>query len=100
MNERVLQDPEVSPTSIQLQNMWTGLRESLAVLFTNRLAAAGFCIVVVLVLVAMLTPLLAPHDPLEMSIKNRLAAPSAEHFLGTDIYGRDILSRIMYGARI
>lgn len=100
MNERVLEIPAISPTRIRLHNVWTGFRESLAVLLKNRLAAFGLCLVVLLVLVALLTPLLAPHDPLEMSIKNRLAAPSGDHLLGTDIYGRDILSRIMHGARI
>jgi ABC-type dipeptide/oligopeptide/nickel transport system permease subunit len=100
MNEHVLQIPAISPFRIWLYDFQTGFTDSLKVIWKNRLAAFGLCTVILLVSVALLTPLLAPHDPLEMSIKNRLATPTADHLLGTDIYGRDILSRIMYGARI
>ena len=45
-------------------------------------------------------PLLAPYDPLKQDTRNRLAPPSREHWMGLDSYGRDTLSRIIYGARI
>lgn len=45
-------------------------------------------------------PLLAPHDPLKQDTRNRLAAPSSEHPMGLDSYGRDTLSRVIYGARV
>ena len=53
-----------------------------------------------LVLVALLAPLLAPYDPLAQNLYARLQPPSASHWLGTDDFGRDIFSRIVYGARI
>jgi ABC-type dipeptide/oligopeptide/nickel transport system permease subunit len=99
MSNQVLEVPALAPPS-RARDLWVGVTESFAVLWKNKLAAFGFCCIVLLLFVALLAPLLAPHDPLEMSIRNRLAKPTADHLLGTDIYGRDILSRIMYGARI
>lgn len=52
------------------------------------------------VLAALLAPLIAPYPPLEQDVMQRLAPPSAEHLLGTDPLGRDVLSRILYGARL
>lgn len=68
----------------------------------NRLALAGGVGVILLYLVALLTPLLAPFDPtLQGSLAtHRLTGPSLEHLLGTDQFARDILSRLLYGARI
>ena len=66
----------------------------------NRLAVLGASIVVVMLLLAVLAPYLALHDPNEMSIAERLAPLSADHPFGTDQFGRDIYSRIIYGTRI
>ncbi len=60
---------------------------------------AGFFIVF-LVLVAVFAPLVAPHDPYKTDYGISMMPPSLEHLAGTDLYGRDILSRIIYGARI
>src|SRR3546814_20095938 len=49
---------------------------------------------------AVVAPLLAPVDPIKQNIIHRLEPPSAEFLLGTDSYGRDVLSRIIYGARV
>ncbi len=59
----------------------------------------GAVIVGLIVLAAILAPLIAPYDPLALNIEDRLAAPGAEHWLGTDQAGRDVLSRILFGAR-
>lgn len=59
----------------------------------------GGLLVCAFALSALLAPLLAPHDPLTMNPQNRLQAPSSEHPLGTDEFGRDIYSRALYGAR-
>lgn len=67
---------------------------------TNKLTWVGAVIFVVIVLVALAAPLLSPYDPLEQHIFDRLEAPSADYWLGTDAYGRDILSRLLYGARV
>ncbi|MBL8701041.1 MAG: ABC transporter permease [Alphaproteobacteria bacterium] len=66
----------------------------------NPLALVGLAIVVVLLLMALLAPWVATHDPLAQSLDQRLRPPSAAHWFGTDALGRDIFSRIVYGARI
>jgi peptide/nickel transport system permease protein len=66
----------------------------------NWLAAAGLVLVVFFVLLAVLAPLLAPRDPAVIDLPLRLHPPGAHHWLGTDELGRDILSRVIYGARI
>lgn len=63
-------------------------------------AWAGLALLSAIVLAAIFAPLIAPHDPLAQDIVNRLMPPSSEFWLGTDSYGRDVLSRIIYGARI
>lgn len=66
----------------------------------NRTAVVGLVMVILLFLVAIFAPLIAPHDPLEQSIVNRLQGPSPGYPLGRDAYGRDVLSRIIYGTRV
>ncbi len=73
------------------------IREFFFAVKKSKLTLAGLAIVLSLMAVALTAPLLAPYDPLEMNIANRLQAPSASHWLGTDELGRDILSRILYG---
>jgi peptide/nickel transport system permease protein len=68
----------------------------------NRLAMAGLAIMVFLYWVTLMAPFLAPYDPNFQGniVLNRYQPPSMEHFLGTDKFGRDIFTRILYGARI
>jgi ABC-type dipeptide/oligopeptide/nickel transport system permease subunit len=66
----------------------------------DRRAIAGLVVVVLLIFAAAAAPLLARHDPIAIELANQLAAPSLDHPLGTDYHGRDILARIVYGARI
>ena len=67
---------------------------------TNKLATASLFFIVFTILVAVFAPLFAPYDPNAQNTDIRLMAPSAQHWLGTDELGRDVLSRIIYGARI
>ena len=67
---------------------------------TNPLAMVGLGIVLGLILMAAAAPLLATHGPTSQVLVDRLQPPSAEHWLGTDELGRDIYSRIVYGARL
>lgn len=62
--------------------------------------SAGLLLTVLLVIAALAAPLLAPHDPNFQDTSRRLEAPSDEHLLGLDDLGRDVLSRIVYGARV
>jgi len=65
----------------------------------DKLAMVGLAIVLLLIFVAIFAKYLAPYDYTAQDMKNRMAWPSAEHLLGTDNFGRDLLSRIIYGAR-
>ncbi|MDR7537703.1 MAG: ABC transporter permease [Armatimonadota bacterium] len=65
----------------------------------NRLSLIGLAILLVWIVVGLLAPALAPFDPVEVRLDARMVPPASGHWLGTDFYGRDILSRIIYGAR-
>jgi peptide/nickel transport system permease protein len=93
-----LSDPNpASRRQAKLGQMWLGWLR----IRRNRLALAGLVIVCLLVLVAALAPWIAPHDPYVQNLANRLQPPGTPgHWLGTDDFGRDILSRIIHGARI
>ena len=64
------------------------------------IASIGALLCLLIVAGAVLAPWIAPYDPLDQNIIERLAAPSREFLFGTDNYGRDVLSRILWGARI
>ncbi|MDQ0252939.1 peptide/nickel transport system permease protein [Evansella vedderi] len=69
-------------------------------LLKNKLAVVSLGVLVLLVLTALLADVIAPYPANEQNLTNILQAPNALHWLGTDAYGRDILSRIIYGSRI
>lgn len=66
----------------------------------NKAAMVGGAILIVLILSAIFAPLIAPYDPIDMDLARALDPPSVDHLLGTDSFGRDILSRILFGARV
>ena len=84
----------------QRRSVFGRSRDALAVIMRNHLAALGLVIVLLTSLTAILAPQLATHDPFQMNLADRLVRPSAEHWLGTDSYGRDIFTRLVYGSRI
>src|SRR5690348_4394854 len=69
-------------------------------LLRNRLAAFGVGLVCLFVIFALFAPLIAPRNPAQLDLATRLAVPTRAHWFGTDELGRDIFSRIIYGARI
>lgn len=69
-------------------------------LVKNRFALAGLIFIVIVLLFAVLAPFIAMHDPTAIDTKSILSAPSKDHIFGTDVLGRDIFSRIVYGSRI
>jgi peptide/nickel transport system permease protein len=73
---------------------------TLKLLGRNASAVAGCIIIAAMVFMAVFASVLSPYDPIRISLAERLRPPSALHLFGTDELGRDILSRIMYGARI
>jgi len=73
---------------------------SLRAWYRNGTLVTGLVIVGLLVLAAVFAPLLTPYDPIKQDLQNALLSPSADHWLGTDKYGRDVLTRLLYGARV
>jgi peptide/nickel transport system permease protein len=81
------------PARGNLGRAWAQLRR-------NRSALAGLVVILLLTLAAVFAPLLAPHDPNAVTLERRLQPPGSGYPLGTDELGRDILSRLLYGARV
>ncbi len=69
-------------------------------LFFNKKAVVGAILLLIIAGLAIFAPLITSHDPIDQNIRNRLQPPGGDHLLGTDHFGRDIFSRIIYGARI
>lgn len=76
------------------------LRDGIAAFASNRVALAGLAFVLVLVAVALFIPWISPHDPYRVALDEQFLPPSFTFWLGTDNFGRDVLTRILYGARI
>ncbi len=85
-----------SPAQARAQALWRGWRA----LAANQAAFAGLLVLLTLVAAALLAPLIAPYDPYAQDLGRRLAPPSWTHWFGADDLGRDILSRVLHGARI
>lgn len=83
---------EVAPPYSEFKRM-------ISVFFGRPLPVVGLVFIVLLILIAIFAPLVAPYDPIKMDILNKLQSPSSAHLLGTDSLGRDTLSRIIYGSR-
>jgi peptide/nickel transport system permease protein len=80
-------------TSQFLSRIWGFIRK-------KPLAAGGALTLIVLIFVALAAPLVATHDPYSFAAPDRLQGPSAKHYFGTDEFGRDLFSRVIYGARV
>jgi len=76
------------------------LARSLRVLVRNRMAMAWLAVILIWGVVALAAPLIAPYGPLQQKVEDRLQPPSWQHPFGTDELGRDVFSRVVYGARI
>ncbi len=76
------------------------MKGALRRLWRSKSAVIGGAIVLAVVLCAVLAPVLAPDDPEAMEMTNRLEGPSWQHPMGTDQFGRDLFTRVLYGARI
>jgi peptide/nickel transport system permease protein len=66
----------------------------------NRTAVAGLAFLVLICAVTLLAPVLAPYDPVKIQLASKLHPPSLHHWFGTDHFGRDVLSRVIYGGRV
>ena len=87
---------EVAARAGQLRRIWQGV----SIIFASRIAMVGLVIVLFWVFVAIFAPFLTPYTPLHQDWKAPNQGPSVAHILGTDELGRDLWSRLIYGARI
>src|SRR5262249_61644577 len=78
----------------------SGMAEAFRPLVRNRLVCLGTGLILLVVLLALLANVVAPYDPTEMKVVDALKRPSVSHPFGTDRFGRDVLSRTIYGSRI
>ena len=78
---------------------WYVLKNAAWELWRNRLATVGAAMVLLLLLVAVLAPAIARYDPVQQNYREMLQGPSAAHYFGTDKFGRDIWSRVVWGAQ-
>ena len=83
-------------------NYWETFRRNIVVrrFLSNRMAVTGCALLAIIFLMAILAPLLATQQPLAMKVTDRLKAPNAAHWFGTDEFGRDVFSRVVHGSRI
>ena len=92
--------PQTVDELTRIEEPQTGWRGAIVKFIRQRpLGAIGAAIVIVMAVLAATAGLLAPYDPLETDYAAMLAAPDAKHWLGTDAFGRDVLSRVIYGSR-
>ena len=75
-------------------------KDLLRIFYKNKMAVMGFIIILAMVIIAVFAPLIATQAPEAQDLAIRFQSPSAEHFFGTDNFGRDIFSNVVYGARI
>ncbi|RNB87479.1 ABC transporter permease [Brevibacillus fluminis] len=79
------------------ETFWQDIFKSLR---KDRMAVAGGIVIALFILMAIFAPWIAPHDPYAVSLDLQFQKPSAEYWLGTDMFGRDVFSRMIYGSRI
>ena len=97
MAEAQVQQDAVASTEVETRSR---RKDFLRAFFSNRLAIFGTAVMAVFVLMAVFAPLVAPYDPLDQDLPQKFDGPSLAHPFGQDELGRDILSRVIYGARI
>jgi peptide/nickel transport system permease protein len=99
--ERAVGRPELpTPKSSPAEKVFRAFRTGRTLALAKPLGTLGGVFILLLALTALFAPALAPHDPLQIQATDRLQPPSLRYPLGTDDFGRDILSRVIYGARI
>lgn len=97
--QRVDTAEDVSPWQLRKQRFAATSTNALQELSKSRTATIGGIMIVLLFVVCLLTPVLATHDPIKPDYRDRLAPVSSDHYFGTDKFGRDIYSRVLYGGQ-
>lgn len=91
--DRITQEKELASKASLYADTWQRLKK-------NRLAIFGLFLVSLLFLLALFAPWVAPYDPTEVNLRESFLPPSPQHLCGTDLLGRDVFSRIVYGSRV
>ena len=94
---RVMEELGLSGDDIRASTLY---RDAWKRLKKNKLAIASFILLVIIALIALFAPLIAPSDPYQQDLSRLNEGPSADHWFGTDDVGRDIFSRVLYGSRV
>ena len=89
-----------SPRTLDIEPKLRRRKSTLRLLLGRRASAIGFVLYTIVVLAAIFAPVIAPYDPIKIAPKIILNPPSVDHWLGTDELGRDVLTRIIFGARV
>jgi peptide/nickel transport system permease protein len=99
--DKELRDVDVSPPTLTtyLRRSWSGLKNAVRELYKSKTAFIGAVMLAVLLVLCLLTPYIARYDPVKQNYRALLQRPSATHYFGTDRYGRDIWSRVLWGGR-
>ncbi|MBE9913357.1 ABC transporter permease [Paenibacillus donghaensis] len=97
MAEITVNPNAAAPAAEEVPGPW---RDAWRAFRKNKTAVMGLFIILLFIVIALIAPLVAPFDYKEQQLMDRLKAPSSTHWFGTDDMGRDIFSRVMYGARI
>ncbi|MEC0333967.1 ABC transporter permease [Paenibacillus macerans] len=87
-------------SAIQAEKVSGPWRDAWRTFRKNKIAMIGLIMIVLFVIIALLAPVIAPYDFKAQELGNRLKPPSSEHWFGTDDLGRDLFTRVLYGARI
>jgi peptide/nickel transport system permease protein len=94
----------ISPANISINSSLSPkqseLRRFYRIFFGRGVVILGAIIIFIIIIIAIFAPYLAPYDPIKPDAAASLQSPSAEHLLGTDVLGRDVLSRLMFGSRV
>lgn len=96
-NKKLYDELGIDQNELQASNIY---RDAWKRLRKNKLAMLSLGVIILFVLIAVFAPFIAPYDPYAQDLTQKVAKPSAQHWLGTDKLGRDILSRLIYGARV
>lgn len=87
----------VASEELVTNTFWSDFTKSF---LKNKMAVIGGVIVVIVIILAIFAPVFAPYDPYKVDMNLQFEGPNSAHWIGTDMYGRDVLSRIIYGSRI
>lgn len=96
MNKRAIQPNTISEMAPRVNEF----RRFLRIFLGRKIVLFGLVVIILFLIIAAFAPLLAPYNPNQQDLRSSLQGPSAQHWLGTDAFGRDSLSRIIYGSRI